>query len=357
MSTTLPADRPAFGFSVTPGPPAGVAAEAVEAEAMGFDRIGIWDSPALFREPWVTLAAVAGATRRIRLGTWVTNPVTRHPLVTASAAASLDELAPGRTYLGIGSGGTGVMHAGRAASSLDDLERYVAAVRGLLEDGVAEVDGDRAVLPWARRRIPVIVSAHGPRALRAAGRFGDGVIVGLGLTPEVVAASLELIDAGAKEQGRRVDDLEVWFTGFWFVDPEPGRARAAGAWAATSFASHLARTGVEGKLVPPEHRGGIVELGRRYDYTTHGAVPDAQKAAYAALARELGVLEYAERRFVFAGTPDEVEAQVRRAMSAGARRFDGAIDADLPEHRERIGAWAAHVLPRFARATRPQTRA
>jgi 5,10-methylenetetrahydromethanopterin reductase len=267
---------PEFGFSVTPGPPAGVAAEAAEAEELGFDRIGIWDSPALFREPWVTLAAVAGSTARIRLGTWVTNPVTRHALVTASAAASLDDLAPGRTYLGIGSGGTGVMHAGRSASSLEALEAYVAAVRGLLEDGEAEVDGERAVLPWARRRIPVVVSAHGPRALRAAGRIGDGVIVGLGLTPEVVAASLELVDEGAKEQGRRVDDLEVWFTGFWFVDPVPGRAREAGSWAATSFASHLARTGVEGKLVPTEYRDGIVELGRRYDYTTHGAVPDEQ---------------------------------------------------------------------------------
>jgi len=347
MPTPPMPSRPEFGFSVSPGPPQGVAAEAAEAEALGFDRIGIWDSPALFREPWVTLAAVAGATNRIRIGPWVTNPVTRHPLVTASALASLDDLAPGRTYLGIGSGGTGVMHAGRAASSLEALEACVVAIRRLLEDGEAEVDGERTVLPWARRRIPVIVSAHGPRALRAAGRFGDGVIVGLGHTPEVIEAALELIDAGARETGRRVDDLEVWFTGFWFVDPEPGRARAAGAWAAASFASHLARTGVEGKLVPPEFRDGIIELGRRYDHVTHGSVPDGQKAAYAALARDLGVLEYARRRFVFAGTPDEVAAQVGEAIAAGARRFDGAIDADLPEHRERIGAWATHVLPRF----------
>ena len=55
--------RPRFGFSVTPGPPDGVAAEAAEAEALGFDRIGVWDSPALFREPWVTLGAMARTTR------------------------------------------------------------------------------------------------------------------------------------------------------------------------------------------------------------------------------------------------------------------------------------------------------
>ena len=51
---------------------------------------------------------------------------------------------------------------------------------------------------------------------------------------------------------------------------------------------------------------------------------------------------------MFAGTPDEVEAQLRAAMKAGARNFDGAIDADQPEHERRISNWARLVLPRFA---------
>ncbi len=53
---------------------------------------------------------------------------------------------------------------------------------------------------------------------------------------------------------------------------------------------------------------------------------------------------------MFAGTPAEVEAQIRAAMAAGARNFDGAIDADLPEHERRITRWAELVLPRFAAA-------
>jgi len=92
----------------------------------------------------------------------------------------------------------------------------------------------------------------------------------------------------------------------------------------------------------------VVELGRAYDLVTHGAVPPEQQERYARMADELGVGEYLRRRFVFAGTPAEVEAQVRTAIAAGARSFDGAIDADLPEHRERIGAWAELVLPRFS---------
>jgi 5,10-methylenetetrahydromethanopterin reductase len=340
--------RPRFGFSVSAGAAAGVADEATRAERLGYDRIGIWDSPALFREPWVTLTATALSTSRVRLGTWVTNPVTRHPAVMAAAAATLDELAPGRIYVGIGSGGTGAWNLGLGSATLADLEHHVRAFRALLETGEAEYRGARITMPWAApRRVPVIVAAHGPRSLRLAGRIGDGVIVGLGITPDVVERALTLVAEGAHEVGRTLEDLEVWFTCFWFVDEEPGAAARRGGWAGTSFAAHSARAGMTGKWVPDEIAEGIVELGRAYDYDTHGAVPDHQQREYVALAERLGVLDYVRRRFVFCGTPDEVEAQVRAAMDAGATNFDGAIDAELPEHEERITAWGRLVLPRF----------
>jgi 5,10-methylenetetrahydromethanopterin reductase len=327
-----------FGFSVTPGPPDGVAEEAAAAEALGYDRIGIWDSPALFRDPWVTLGLVADRTSGVRIGPWVTNPLSRHPVVTAAAAASVDDLAPGRTYVGIGSGGTGVWHLGLRTATLGQLEEYVAAVREQLAER----------LTWAKRRIPILVSAHGPQSLRLAGRIADGVVAGLGVTPEVVRGCLELIGEGAAEAGRSADELEVWFTCFWFVDEQPGVAERRGAWASTAFALHFARSGVEGKFVPEELQDAVAELGRGYDLVAHGSVPAELQERYAERAEELGVADYLRRRFVFCGTPDEVEQQVRAAVAAGARRFDGAIDADLPEHRERIEAWARLVLPRFA---------
>jgi 5,10-methylenetetrahydromethanopterin reductase len=344
---------PRFGFSVSPGAALGVAREAAEAEQMGYDRIGIWDSPALFREPWVTLATVARETEALSLGTWVTNPLSRHPVVTASAAATLDELAPGRVYLGIGAGGTGVWHLGLGSAKLAELEDYVLAVRALLEDGRALYRTREGRLDWALRRIPIIVSAHGPQSLRLAGRVGDGVVVGLGVTPEVVRGSLELVAEGARESGRSLADLDVWFTCFWFVDEEPGVAEEKARWAATAFALHFARWGVEGRFVPDEYRDGVVELGKAYDLVSHGAVPPEQQAAYARLAEELGVSDYLRRRFVFAGTPEEVEGQIRAAMAAGATNFDGAIDAELPEHRDRITTWARLVLPRFQQVAAP----
>lgn len=104
---------PRFGFSISPGHPAGVAREVADAEAMGYERVGIWDSPTLFREP----------------------------VVTASAAATLDDLAPGRVYLGIGAGATGVWHLGLPAATMPQLEEYIVAVRALLEEGRARYDG------------------------------------------------------------------------------------------------------------------------------------------------------------------------------------------------------------------------
>jgi 5,10-methylenetetrahydromethanopterin reductase len=342
---------PQFGFSVSAGPAAGVAGEATRAERLGYDRIGIWDSPALFREPWVTLTATALSTSTVRLGTWVTNPITRHPAVVAAAASTLDELAPGRIYMGIGSGGTGAWNLGLRSAALADFERYVVALRALMQTGEAEYQGAAITMPWAApRRVPIIVAAHGPRSLRLAGRIGDGVIVGLGITPDVVEQALTAVAEGAHEAGRTLADLEVWFTCFWFVDEEPGAAARRGAWAGTSFAAHFARAGVAGKWVPEEIAEGIVELGRAYDYNTHGNVPEHQQREYVGLAERLGVLDYVRRRFVFCGTPDEVEAQVRAAMAAGARNFDGAIDAELPDHEERITAWGRHVLPRFREA-------
>jgi 5,10-methylenetetrahydromethanopterin reductase len=342
---------PRFGFSVSAGPAADVADEATRAERLGYDRIGIWDSPALFREPWVTLTATALRTSTVRLGTWVTNPITRHPAVVAAAAATLDELAPGRIYIGIGSGGTGAWNLGLGTATLADFEHYVHALRALLQTGEAEYRGARITMPWAAPRdLPIIVAAHGPRSLRLAGRIGDGVVIGLGITPDIVEQALAVVAQGARDAGRGLDDLEVWFTCFWFVDDEPGAATARGACAGTSFAAHFARAGVIGKWVPQDIAAGIVELGRAYDYNTHGSVPPHQQREYVELSERLGVLDYVRRRFVFCGTPDEVEAQVRAAMGGGATNFDGAIDAELPEHEERIDAWGRLVLPRFREA-------
>ena len=309
----------------------------------------MWDSPALFREPWVTLGAMARETERVRLGTWVTNPLSRHPVVTASAAASVDDLAPGRVYIGIGAGGTGVWHLGMKTASLAMLEEYVVAVRQLLAEGEAEYRGETVRLPWAAgRRIPIVVSAHGPQALRVAGRVGDGVIVGLGVTPEVVTGSLELLEEGARSAGRSAADLDVWFTCFWFVDEEPGVAAQRGAWAGDRVLAPLRALGRRGPLRPARscRTGWSSSAVPTTSSRTARFRPSSRSTTRAWPTSSESASTY--------GDDSSSPARPTRSRSRSAPRsppapgsFDGAIDADLPEHRERITSWARLVLPRF----------
>src|SRR5207245_10815938 len=82
------------------------------AERLGYDTAWITDSHLICRELWVTLAACATATSRIRVGPGVTVPHSRHVSVTASAIATLHDLAPGRVVIGVGTGGSSAQTMG-----------------------------------------------------------------------------------------------------------------------------------------------------------------------------------------------------------------------------------------------------
>jgi hypothetical protein len=74
------------------------------ADALGYELIGVGDSPAVYHELYVSLAVAATETSRGRVGPVVTNPLSRHPLITATAIAAVDDLSAGRAFVGIGTG-------------------------------------------------------------------------------------------------------------------------------------------------------------------------------------------------------------------------------------------------------------
>jgi F420-dependent hydroxymycolic acid dehydrogenase len=171
----------------------------VEAEAAGFDAVWVSDhfhpwqhNQGHAGHAWVTLAALTQRTSRIEMGTGVTCPTYRfRPADVAHAFASLSGLAPGRIFLGVGtgealneipSGGGWGPYRERAAR----LEEAVALIRRLwTEDWVSSAGPyfpvananlyDKPPVP-----IPIYIAGSGPRSASLAGRAGDGWITGDG---------------------------------------------------------------------------------------------------------------------------------------------------------------------------------
>ncbi|MDP6707578.1 MAG: LLM class flavin-dependent oxidoreductase, partial [Alphaproteobacteria bacterium] len=83
------------------------------AENLGYDFCWVSDSQMIRSNPWAVLALAAQQTRTIRLGTGVAVPGLRLAPVTANAIATINRLAPGRTFLGIGTGNTAMRAMGQ----------------------------------------------------------------------------------------------------------------------------------------------------------------------------------------------------------------------------------------------------
>lgn len=328
-----------FAATSRPGPRAELIEWVQAADALGYHRIGIADSPALYRELWVSLTHVALNTHRLPFGCWVTNPVTRHPVVTASAASALAEIAPGRVCIGLGSGNSGVYNAGRRAASLASLREYVTTLRGLLTTGEAEYGGGTARLRWfdEERKIPLYMAAHAQGSLRLAGEIADGVVIGTGTTPEVVEASFEALAEGARKAGRDPKSIDVWWSIPFnlresedeCIDPQGGPAREA---------NYLNRFTLKGKFVPKQYWEGIRALANAYDLSTHGRPTPEQLRTYDRLAQEYGVRDYLAERFGgISGTAEQCIEKLRRNAALGVRQYSVNVpDEDRPRRLRRM---------------------
>src|SRR6266513_1575208 len=187
------------------------------------------------------------------------------------------------------------------------------------------------------RRVPVYLAAEGPRTLELAGRIADGVIVGLGLTPDVIRLSLAAIERGARVGGRTLGDLDVW----WFAKSNVADTRAEAVapitMALAASANHAFRFTLEGKGVPLDLHEKIRALQREYDAHHH----EIAGGGNAGLTDRWGLTEFLLDRFAIAGTPDDCVAQIRRAVAAGARQF--VITSFVPDRRAFVHRWMREV--------------
>src|ERR1700755_1202759 len=102
------------------------------AEALGYKRAWLYDSPALYPDVWMILGRCAERTSRIGLGPGVLVPSLRHPLVNAAASAGRVDRAPGRVAAAAGSGYTGRFTLGKRPMPWRQVAEYVRSLRALL---------------------------------------------------------------------------------------------------------------------------------------------------------------------------------------------------------------------------------
>jgi 5,10-methylenetetrahydromethanopterin reductase len=157
-------------------------AHAELAEALGYQRAWLYDSPAVVTDVWMALSRCAQRTSRIGLGPGVLVPSLRHPMVNAAAIAELAEQAPGRVAVAVGSGFTGRLTMGKRPMPWRQVADYIRCLKALLAGGTPEWEGAKIrmmQLPGfgAERPIdvPILIGADGPRGLAVAAELGDGV--------------------------------------------------------------------------------------------------------------------------------------------------------------------------------------
>ena len=175
----------------------------------------------------------------MRFGTCVTNPVVRDATVTASLLATLNRISGGRMDCGIGRGDSSRRVMGKKPTTLENLEETVRVIRDLTGGKQITYDGHPIQMPWADAGVPPIwVAGYGPKALRCAGRVGDGVILQFA-DPDLIKWCLGFVKEGAEEAGRDFSKIRVMSATAVWISEDRNAARDRVRWFPALVSNHV----------------------------------------------------------------------------------------------------------------------
>ncbi len=219
-----------FAFGAKPKAPMRAFVDLVKAgEQLGYDSAWVPDQT-FFPDPFVSIAMCAAATEKIELVIGVANPYTRHPVQVARAAATLDDVAPGRVALGYGAGNRkelvvplGGELVRPAAHTREAIQLCRRLLRGekLYHRGLYVAEGIELEM-FPHPQIPILVAARGPRIMEIAGEVADTAVIGALLSEDGINYALRHIRIGAERAGRdwREVGRMLWITCF-VTDDKP----------------------------------------------------------------------------------------------------------------------------------------
>jgi 5,10-methylenetetrahydromethanopterin reductase len=333
---------------------------AQRAEELGFTHAWFFDTQMITGDCFVAMAGAALRTSRIRLGTGVLVPSNRIAAVTANALATLNGMAPGRIDFGIGTGFSARRAMGLGAVKLAEMEGSIRVVYGLLNNETIEtpIEGKRRKIRFlnpeialinTKDRIPLHISAYGPRSQALTAKLGAGWKSFVSDAPGAMAA-IESMQQSWRVAGRASTDLyaTAWTCGCVLAEGEPVDSPRAMAQAGPRAAVMLHRAAdfdMEGwqntSPVPQEvsvEVAGYVEMARRYEppdaryLTNHRGhfvfvKPEEQKFVSAELIR----------RTTFTATEQALKQRVEALRETG---WSQLVIAIAPGEERALEDWA-----------------
>ena len=336
-------------------------------EDLGYDAAWVPDTQMMWSDCYATMALAAANTSRIHIGTGVAIAGTRIAPTTAAAIASVNAIAPGRIFLGIGTGHTAMRVMGQDLLPIAEFRDYLRVVRSMLEGKETEYTyrDKTADIVWQNHgpgfrniedRIPIYVAANGPRALRTAGIYGDGLVSAFNEQKDILEFNLKHVKEGADKAGR---DLSNYHTATLtnVVILKAGEKLSdeavierSGSWVVTAlhFVYEIWRYTRNDEVVP-QYMKGIWE--EYVDHVDNFPVP-ANKRHQLIHEGHCSYFASGERKFVtpemiegtsIAGGPSEVAEKIRAAEKNGLREV--SLLPPLKHIREIAKDFAENVIP------------
>ncbi|MFY0611842.1 MAG: LLM class flavin-dependent oxidoreductase [Hyphomicrobiaceae bacterium] len=317
------------------------------AENLGYDFAWVTDSPLLRSNPWAVMALAAQQTQKIKVGTGLEIGALRLAPATANGIATINRLAPGRTFLGVGTGNTAMRLMGQPPMRIAEFREHIRVVRALLNGDEVDFTLNGVTQPIqfqnqdfkyvdVEHYIPIHVGGFGPRAQALAGELGDGLVTGIprgGTIPEALAN----VKRGAKRSDRKLKNFEMTaLVNLLMLEPRQNLtddeviAQCGSAiMANVHFAVDLVKeTGCE----PPDYVRPIWE-----EYMAFHETRASETRHQALHASHYSYLDPAEARFItpemikkycIAGQPEEIVDQLRGLEAQGLNGINFITPAD-----------------------------
>lgn len=189
------------------------------AEKRGFEAV--WQAESrLVRDAIVPMAAYAAVTEKIKVGSGVINNWTRNIGLLAATFLTLDDLAPNRIICGIGAWwdplakNVGINRTKPLLAmkeTVQTMRRLLNMERVTFHGEFVNVDGIELDVVHGRkepRNVPIYIGATGDQMMEMTGEIADGVVLNYCVPPEYNHKALEMLEAGTRKSGRKLDDLD-----------------------------------------------------------------------------------------------------------------------------------------------------